>query len=211
MGRDLFIAPFPKSKRIFDVLFSSLGLLLALPLIVLISLAILAEDGGPVLYVQERVGKGGRRFRLYKFRSMRRGAEAETGPVLSSRHDPRVTRVGSILRATALDELPQLWNILRGDMSVVGPRAERPEFVEEFEKTVPGYGLRHRVPPGLTGPAQVFGHYGSPPGDKLRWDLEYIRSWSFRRDLELIWKSFLLTFTARWQERESHFRGDVSV
>lgn len=211
MGRDLFAAPFPWEKRFFDVLFSSLGLLLALPLLLLVSLLIALEDGFPVFYVQERVGRGGRRFRLYKFRSMRKEAERETGPVLSSRRDPRVTRVGRVLRATALDELPQLWNILRGDMSVVGPRAERPEFVEEFRKAVPGYDLRHRVSPGLTGPAQVFGHYESPPEEKLRWDLEYIRNWSFWGDMRLIGKSFLLTFTARWQERESHFRGDLSA
>lgn len=164
-----------------------------------------------MFYVQERVGKGGRRFRLYKFRSMRKGAEDRTGPVLSSRHDPRVTGVGRVLRATAIDELPQLWNILRGDMSVVGPRAERPEFVEEFKRSIPGYDLRHRVPPGLTGPAQVFGHYETPPEEKLRWDLDYIRHWTFWGDLRLIVRSFLLTFTARWQERESHFRGDVSA
>ncbi|MEW6049034.1 MAG: sugar transferase, partial [Bacillota bacterium] len=142
-----------------DLMLSLLGLLISAPIWLLVSLAIILEDGRPVLYVQTRMGRDGRVFPLHKFRSMVRDAEGMTGPVWASREDPRVTRVGRLLRATALDELPQLVNILLGHMSFVGPRPERPELVARIVESCPEFTRRHVVRPGLTGPAQLFGHY----------------------------------------------------
>lgn len=191
-------------KRLFDVLLAGAGLLLSLPLWPVISAAILLEDGWPVLYVQERVGRGGRVFRLYKFRSMVRDAERHTGAVLAGERDPRVTRVGRVLRATAMDELPQLVNIFVGQMSFVGPRPERPELVRAIAASCPAFHLRHLARPGLTGPAQIYGHYESPPGEKLAYDLAYLAGATFTGDLRIIGRSFLITFTAQWQARRGH-------
>lgn len=193
------------TKRAFDMIIAFVGVLVLMPLAAGVAIAIVMEDGFPVFYTQHRVGRGGRVFRLLKFRSMRRDAEAATGPVLAAADDPRVTRVGRFLRATALDELPQLVNILIGQMSFVGPRAERPEFVARFEREIPNYSLRHLVRPGLTGPAQVFGHYETPPEEKLRYDLDYISNWSFVGDLKLLLYSLLLTLRGQWQKREQRF------
>jgi lipopolysaccharide/colanic/teichoic acid biosynthesis glycosyltransferase len=173
----------------------------------IVAAAIVLEDGRPVLFVQKRVGKDNRHFGLLKFRSMIRQAEKLTGPVLASADDPRVTRVGRLLRATALDELPQLVNILLGHMSFVGPRPERPELVARIVESCPEFTLRHVVRPGLTGPAQVFGHYETDPAEKLVYDLEYIRKASFWWDIRLILRSFWITFTGRWQERNGHVPG----
>ena len=202
------LSPYANSflKRAFDFLLAGLGILLAAPLWVLIPLFILAEDGRPVFYVQERVGRGGKVFRFYKFRSMVKDAEKMTGPVLAGAKDPRVTRAGRILRATALDELPQLFHIFRGEMSFVGPRPERPELAAAFAARLPEYGLRHAVRPGLTGLAQIFGHYASPPEEKLAYDLRYLREASFLRDLWVIRRSFGVTFAGKWQERRPHVR-----
>ncbi len=191
-------------KRLFDALLAGAGLLLSVPLWLAISAAILLEDGWPVLYVQERVGRGGRVFRLYKFRSMVRDAERHTGAVLAGANDPRVTRVGRVLRATAMDELPQLVNIFLGHMSFVGPRPERPELVAAIGASCPGFDLRHLVRPGLTGPAQIYGHYESPPEEKLAHDLAYLQGATFSGDLQIIARSFLITFTAQWQARSGH-------
>jgi lipopolysaccharide/colanic/teichoic acid biosynthesis glycosyltransferase len=191
----------PPGKRLFDIGLSVLGLLASAPLWPLIAAAIRAEDGGPVLYRQQRVGAGGRAFAILKFRSMRPDAERESGPVLAAERDPRVTRVGRLLRATALDELPQLVNILRGDLSFVGPRPERPEFVAEFVRALPEYALRLAVPPGLTGMAQLFARYDSSPRQKLRLDLLYLRRRSFWLDLRLIALSFWVTLRGRWESR----------
>src|SRR5579885_3247533 len=136
------------AKRVMDIGLSAILLALFAPLFAVVALAILVTSGRPVFYRQQRVGQGGRLFLMYKFRSMRNDAERETGPIWASDHDSRCTRIGDWLRHTNIDELPQLYNVLRGDMSLVGPRPERPVFVEEFRKTVPGYDLRHAVPGG---------------------------------------------------------------
>ena len=195
------------AKRPFDVLLSGLGLLFSTPLWLVISIAIKVEGGGPVLYNQERVGRGGRRFVSWKFRSMLPDSDARFGPLQATRHDARVTRQGRFLRSTALDELPQLWNIFKGDMSFVGPRALMPEEIETkgdsrpvpLEK-IPGYEARHAVRPGLTGLAQVYGPRNLPRRQKFRYDLLYIRKRSFCLDLKLIALSFWISFRGRWEE-----------
>ncbi|WP_237742632.1 sugar transferase [Actinopolymorpha alba] len=170
-------------KRCVDVLLVLLSAPFLLPLMLVIA-AILCHDGPP-FYIQQRVGEGGRAFRLVKFRTMRVDAEAHTGPVLAIADDPRTTRVGRILRRLRIDELPQLWNVLRGDMSLVGPRPERPEFIEHFRR-LPHYDLRHLIRPGLTGIAQLTGGYGATVEEKLRCDLLYVSCRSLRLDLRLL-------------------------
>lgn len=196
-------------KRPFDVALSGTGLLLSLPLWIIIPLAIRIESRGPVFYVQERVGRRLRTFKALKFRSMVKDAEKASGPVQAVADDPRVTRVGRILRATAMDELPQLLNILKGDMSFVGPRALRPNEKEvnggdapAAISEVPGYAARHAVRPGLTGLTQVFLPGETPRRKKFRYDLLYIRKRSFGLDLRLIALSFWITFRGKWESRE---------
>ena len=189
-------------KRLFDIFLSSVGLVCSSPLWILFSLAIWLEDRGPLFYTQDRVGKNGRIFKAYKFRSMIPDAEKHTGAVWASENDPRITKVGRILRATAMDELPQLWNIFKGDMSFVGPRSERPELVEQFAKKIKNYTQRFLVTPGLTGLAQVYGSYDTPPHQKLRYDLLYVKKQSFLLDLKLIFLSFWITFRGKWESRE---------
>lgn len=188
-------------KRAFDLLLSSLGLILSLPLWFIFAILIWLEDRGPIFYRQKRVGKNGRIFEVLKFRSMIKEAEKYTGPIWASENDPRVTKVGRVLRATAMDELPQLWNIFKGDMSFVGPRPERPELVKEFIKEYPDFKKRFVVKPGLTGLAQVYGQYDTPPQHKLKYDLLYIKKQSFLLDLKLILLSFLITFKGKWEHR----------
>jgi sugar transferase (PEP-CTERM system associated) len=177
-------------KRTFDVSLASLGLLFGLPIMALVALAIRFASPGPVIYSQRRVGKDGRVFRIHKFRSMRVDAEAQTGAVWATvGADPRVTPIGRFLRRTRLDEIPQLWNVLIGDMSFVGPRPERPEFVATLTEQVPFYGQRHSVRPGLTGWAQVRHSYGASVEDslqKLQYDLFYIKHMSFSFDLFIV-------------------------
>ena len=174
-------------KRVFDVAVSSLALLLAAPLLALVALAIRLSCGAPVLYGQERMGLDGRVFRMLKFRTMVLDAERESGPVWARRSDPRETRIGGFLRRTSLDELPQLWNVLRGDMSLVGPRPERPVFIEQFRREVPGYMLRHKVKAGLTGWAQVHRWRGDTSlHERVEHDLYYIRNWSLGLDLRIL-------------------------
>jgi len=173
-------------KRAFDVFCSALALIVLSPLIGLTALIIHLQDGGPAIYKQDRVTMNGRVFTLYKFRSMIVNAEQKTGAVLMAEGDSRLTRFGRFIRKTRLDELPQLWNILKGDMSIVGPRPERPVFVNEFLKETPAYAYRFNVRAGLTGYAQVRGNYHTDYADKLRWDLMYIRKYSFLTDVWLI-------------------------
>jgi lipopolysaccharide/colanic/teichoic acid biosynthesis glycosyltransferase len=179
------------AKRALDVLLVLAGAPLLLPMMILI--AVLVCRDGPPLYWQKRVGKEGRTFRLIKFRTMYVDAEQATGPVLSSEGDPRVTSVGRILRRYRLDELPQLWNVLRGDMSLVGPRPERPSFVTEFRQQphMAHYDLRHLIRPGLTGIRQLTGGYTSSPEESLRCDLLYANIRTLRLDLKLIGLTFL--------------------
>jgi lipopolysaccharide/colanic/teichoic acid biosynthesis glycosyltransferase len=196
------------AKRVLDVALAATGLLLSAPLSLLIALAVKLGDGGPVFYGQERVGLGGRPFKSWKFRSMVPDADQRFGPRQAGQGDARVTPVGRLLRATALDELPQLWNILRGDMSFVGPRALVPEEIEvsgagevvPLEK-IPGYEQRHRVVPGLTGIAQIYADRDIPRRHKFRYDLLYIRRRGFLLDLRLILLSFWITFRGRWERR----------
>jgi lipopolysaccharide/colanic/teichoic acid biosynthesis glycosyltransferase len=197
-------------KRAFDVLLSGLGLLASAPLWALIALLVKLDDGGPVFYAQERVGKDGRGFTGLKFRSMVPDADLRFGPLQARDADARITRVGRWLRATAMDELPQLWSIFRGDMSFVGPRALRPEEIEvnglgqvvPLEK-IPGYEERHRVRPGLTGLAQIYADRDIPRRQKFRYDLLYVKRQSLGLDLRLVALSFWITFRGRWERRGS--------
>ncbi|TAN24646.1 MAG: hypothetical protein EPN33_02465 [Acidobacteria bacterium] len=175
--------------RVSSVVLAGVGLVVLSPVLALIAVAIRWESDGGVIYRQARVGRDGRLFVMLKFRSMRAGAEQETGPVWAAEDDERVTRVGWWLRRLHLDELPQLWNVLLGDMNLIGPRPERPEFVEEFRRRIPGYALRHQVRPGMTGWAQVKIGYGvgvAGAQAKLKYDLEYLRRRSLRLDLRIL-------------------------
>lgn len=196
-------------KRPFDIALSSLGLVLSAPLWPAIAAAVKLQDRGPVFYAQERVGRRGRLFKALKFRSMIKDAEAGRGPVQAVENDPRVTPVGRLLRASAMDELPQLLNIFKGDMSFVGPRALRPSELEVNGgpgsgsiADVPGYERRHEVRPGLTGLTQVYLPGDTPRRKKFRFDLLYIRKRSFCLDLKLIALSFWITFRGKWESRE---------
>jgi sugar transferase (PEP-CTERM system associated) len=176
-------------KRAFDVALASVAFVLAAPFTLLTALAVYLDSDGPVLYSQDRVGEGGRIFTVYKFRSMRVDAEPEGQPMWAQDGDERVTRVGRIIRKVRLDELPQLWNVLRGDMSFVGPRPERLFFVQQLEQEIPYYQQRHSVKPGLTGWAQIKYPYGSSIEDateKLRYDLYYIKHVSLALDLSIV-------------------------
>jgi lipopolysaccharide/colanic/teichoic acid biosynthesis glycosyltransferase len=202
------IRPTPPGKRALDLLLSGTGLVLSAPIWGLIAAAIKVEDGGPIFYGQNRVGEGGRTFRALKFRSMIPDAEAGVGAIQAVEHDPRVTRVGRILRSTAMDELPQLWNIFRGDMSFVGPRALRPGEIETggdgrhvAMDEIAGYAERHSVRPGLTGIAQVFAPRDVPRRYKFKYDKIYVANQSLALDLRLIALSFWITFRGRWEHR----------
>ena len=195
-------------KRLFDIFVSGAGLLVLAPVAAVIAVAIKIEDGGPVLFVQDRVGKDCRVFPAFKFRSMIVDAERHTGAIQATVNDPRVTRVGRILRATAFDELPQLWNIFRGDMSIVGPRPLRPGESDTTAQgamlplsAIRGYEARHRVRPGLTGIAQVHAPRDLPRHAKFRYDLLYLRRAGLCVDLVLIVQSFWITARGRWEHR----------
>lgn len=173
-------------KRILDVTFSLSVLLVLWPLFVIVALAVKFDSRGPIFYSQVRSGRNGTEFGIYKFRSMYQDAETVTGPVMSVENDHRITRVGRFLRATRLDELPQFINVLIGDMSVVGPRPERPFFVAQFEEEIHEYAYRHNVKPGITGLAQVYGKYNTTPRDKLIYDLIYIQKYNIITDLVIM-------------------------
>jgi sugar transferase (PEP-CTERM system associated) len=176
-------------KRAIGAAVSAVGILALAPFLAVIAALIKRDSPGPVLFKQERVGERGRTFLLYKFRTMREDAEAATGPVWAQENDPRVTRLGRFLRKTRIDELPQLLNVLRGDMSFVGPRPERPAFVAKLVEEIPFYDERHRVKPGITGWAQINYRYGASVEDterKLRYDLYYIRNFSPLIDLDIV-------------------------
>jgi exopolysaccharide biosynthesis polyprenyl glycosylphosphotransferase len=187
---------YDKFKRIFDVIVASTILFLTLPLWLVIALAIKIEDGGPVFYIQKRVGKNKKIFKLIKFRSMIKEAEKE-GPKWAEIEDQRVTKVGKFLRRFHLDEIPQMINVIRGDISLVGPRPERPEFVEKLEKEIPYYNLRHIIKPGFTGWAQIKFRYARSIMDsleKFQYDLYYIKNRSLFLDLKILLKTFQLFF-----------------
>jgi len=175
-------------KRGMDLAIAAASLVVLLPAAPLLALAIWLEDRGPIFYRQERMGLDGKPFMILKFRSMRVDAEATSGPVWAIKDDPRRTRVGTFLRHWSLDELPQIWNVLRGDMSIVGPRPERPSFVREFKHKIPRYMLRHRVKSGITGWAQVHGWRGNTSIKKrIQYDLYYIQNWSLALDCKILW------------------------
>jgi lipopolysaccharide/colanic/teichoic acid biosynthesis glycosyltransferase len=205
---DLHVKRINSAKRAVDLALSGLGLIGSAPIWLLIAVAIKLEDRGPIFYGQDRVGEGGRIFRALKFRSMIPDAEAGVGAVQATRHDPRITRVGRLMRATAMDELPQLWNIFVGDMSFVGPRALRPGEIETTGEgrhvrmeTIPGYAERHSVRPGLTGVAQIFAPRDVPRRYKFKYDSLYIRRQSLALDMRLIGLSFWITFRGKWEDR----------
>ena len=200
-------------KRGLDIAATLVGLLLISPLLAVISIGVLITSGRPILYSQTRIGRGGKPFEILKFRSMRRDAERETGPIWASSSDTRCTRLGLFLRKTNLDELPQLWNVLRGDMSLVGPRPERPIFVDEFRQILPDYDLRHAMPVGMTGWAQVHGWRGRTSIRKrLQYDLDYIQRWSFWLDIRVLWMTvehvvlgritWIMRSPAWWERRQ---------
>jgi exopolysaccharide biosynthesis polyprenyl glycosylphosphotransferase len=189
MERVSIFAVYPLLKRGMDLLIVLIGLVVCLPLIPLIALIIYLDSPGPIFYGQERVGKGGRTFKMWKFRSMIPNAEAHCGPRWATGDDPRITRVGRILRKTRLDEIPQIYNVLRGEMSIIGPRPERPEFVAELNETLPYFPMRHAVKPGITGWAQVRYSYAGCKEEaaiKLEYDLYYIRHRSIWLDLIIL-------------------------
>ena len=196
-------------KRVFDVLLAGAGLVASAPLWAVIAAAIKIEDGGHVFFPQERVGLGGRVFTALKFRSMVVDAEAQSGPVQAGEDDPRITRIGRVLRGTAMDELPQLWNIFVGDMSFVGPRPLRPGEVDVRGdgqlvplSEIPGYEARHGIRPGLTGLTQVYAARDIARTSKFRLDRLYLRRASLCLDLKLIALSFWITGRGAWESRE---------
>jgi len=199
------------AKRLLDASLSLLGIIISLPLWLLISILIVLEDEGPVYYLQDRVGKNGKIFKLIKFRSMHPDAEKNFGPIQAKENDERITRIGGVLRKTAMDELPQLINILKGDMSFVGPRALRPSEIENRTRTAtdlihhPDAMMRHSVVPGLTGVAQVFAACDIPTSEKLKYDRWYIKNFSLYIDIWLIVISFLVTLKGRWETRGKKF------
>jgi Undecaprenyl-phosphate glucose phosphotransferase len=184
------------AKRLTDFLVSATVLILFSPLFALIALAIRLTSRGPILYTQDRMGLDGKTFKMYKFRSMRVDAESETGAVWAQAHDQRRTKLGTFLRSTSLDELPQFWNVFKGEMSLVGPRPERPVFVSQFRHQIPNYMLRHKVKAGITGWAQVNGWRGNTALDRrIECDLFYVRHWSYMLDWKILfltlWKGFI--------------------
>jgi lipopolysaccharide/colanic/teichoic acid biosynthesis glycosyltransferase len=195
------------AKRIFDFMVAGLGLIASSPLWLLFAAAIKLQDGGPVFFRQDRVGQGGRVFSAMKFRSMRPDAEATTGAIQSMSGDPRVTWIGRLMRATAMDELPQLWNILRGDMSFVGPRALRPGEIEVDSgqlvalEDVPGFEQRIKVRPGLTGIAQIYAPRDVTRRHKFRYDRLYVARRSWLLDVRLILLSFWISLLGTWETR----------
>ena len=195
-----FSAGFILLRRLFSVLSSALLLLVVLPVMPFVLLAIKLNSPGPVLYRQKRVGRRGVTFFCYKFRTMRQDAEADTGPTWAGDDDPRITRVGRFLRSSRLDEIPQLWCVLKGDMGFVGPRPERPEFVEWLSKEIPYYPVRHAVRPGITGWAQIRYRYGNTLEDakeKLQYDLFYIKNASIGLDLLIMFQTIKIVLLGR--------------
>jgi len=187
-------------RRLLSVLVAAAGLLLSLPLLPFIVLAIKLDSPGPIFYHQKRVGRGGRHFYCCKFRTMRPDAEADTGATWATDDDPRITRVGKFLRVSRLDEIPQLWSVLKGDMHFVGPRPERPEFVEWLSREIPYYGVRHVVRPGITGWAQVQYKYGNTLADareKLQYDLYYIKNASIGLDVLIMFNTIKIVVLGR--------------
>jgi len=195
-----FSTSFNLMRRLLSTLMSLSLLLVVLPFLPFVILAIKLDSKGPVVYRQKRVGLGGHVFYCYKFRTMRQDAEADTGPTWAGDDDPRITRVGKFLRAARIDEIPQLWCVFKGSMAFVGPRPERPEFVEWLTKEIPYYGVRHAVRPGITGWAQVRYKYGNTVEDakeKLQYDLFYIKNASLGLDILIMFQTIKIVLLGR--------------
>jgi lipopolysaccharide/colanic/teichoic acid biosynthesis glycosyltransferase len=190
----------PTSKRIFDLALAWMTLLLSFPLWIIISLLILLQDPGQVFFIKNSVGYRGKTFRLLKFRTMKKDAEEKTGPIASSNPDDRIHRLGQFLRITALDELPQMINIIRGEMSFVGPRPLRTMVEVEYLKEIPGYAARYDILPGISGLAQIAGDYYLPSRDKLRYERIYADNLSLGFDIKLIFLAFMLVLWLRWKK-----------
>ena len=182
-------------KRILDIAVAVTALIILSPVILITAVMIKLDSKGPVLYSQERVWLYGKTFFVHKFRSMKQDAEAKCGPVLAAEGDPRITKFGRFMRATRLDELPQLFNVLKGEMSIVGPRPERPFFVKQFIAQKPEYDYRHNVKPGITGLAQIAGKYNTSAYDKMIYDLLYIQDVSVKTDLMIMLQTFKVLLT----------------
>lgn len=185
---------FDMYQRVLDIVLSILGLLVGIPLMIIFGILIKVEDNGPITYKQERIGKGGKKFYIYKLRSMRTDAE-KFGAQWAEKEDARVTKVGKFIRKTRIDEIPQLFNIIKGDMSIIGPRPERPLFTEEFNEEIPGFINRLAVKPGLTGWAQVNGGYEISPREKLTEDMYYIKNRSVLLDFKILFKTVKVVLT----------------
>jgi len=185
------------AKKVMDTFFALFILVLSLPLIFLIAIIIKMESKGPILYKQKRVGMNEKIYQVYKFRSMLDNAEEKTGPILAKKNDERETKIGKLLRRSHLDELPQFLNILKGDMSLIGPRPERSVFVKGFKKNIPGYSRRFLVRPGIAGLAQLYGRYDTSTNNKIKYDLTYINNWSLGLDLKIFFMSLEIILMRR--------------
>ena len=182
-------------KRFWDIIFGLIGLIISIPFIFIFGIIIKLTSKGPIFFKQERVGYMGKTFDVIKLRSMRNDAEAKTGAVWAQKNDPRVTAVGRFMRKTRIDELPQFWNVLKGDMSMIGPRPERPELTEKFYKQWPEFPQRLRIIPGITGYAQVNGGYDISPGKKCHLDNYYINNYSFLLDIKIALETVKIIIT----------------
>lgn len=182
-------------KRFWDIIFGLMGLIISIPFIFVFGIIIKLTSKGPIFFKQERVGYMGKNFDVIKLRSMRNDAEAKTGAVWAQKNDPRVTAVGRFMRKTRIDELPQFWNVLKGDMSMIGPRPERPELTEKFYKQWPEFPQRLRIIPGITGYAQVNGGYDISPEEKCHLDNYYIENYSFTFDIKIALETIKTMFT----------------
>lgn len=182
-------------KRFWDIIFGLIGLIISIPFIFIFGIIIKLTSKGPIFFKQERVGYKGKAFDVIKLRSMRNDAEAKTGAVWAQKNDPRVTAVGRFMRKTRIDELPQFWNVLKGDMSMIGPRPERPELTEKFYKQWPEFPQRLRIIPGLTGYAQIHGGYDLKPNEKCKLDNYYIEHYSLWQDCKIAFETFKIIFT----------------
>jgi exopolysaccharide biosynthesis polyprenyl glycosylphosphotransferase len=190
------------TKRIFDLVFSIVILIIATPIMVIVAMLIRLTSSGPAIFAQERVGRFGKPYTMYKFRTMKQNAEVETGPVWAKENDPRITPLGKWLRKTRIDELPQLFNVIKGEMSFVGPRPERAHFVEQFKKEIPLYARRLNVRPGITGWAQVKWKYDTNLEDvkeKTKYDLFYVENMSLRMDFKILFNTLVTIFTGKGQ------------
>ncbi|MEK1444994.1 exopolysaccharide biosynthesis polyprenyl glycosylphosphotransferase [Limosilactobacillus fermentum] len=182
-------------KRFWDIIFGLIGLIISIPFIFIFGIIIKLTSKGPIFFKQERVGYMGKNFDVIKLRSMRNDAEAKTGAVWAQKNDQRVTAVGRFMRKTRIDELPQFWNVLKGDMSMIGPRPERPELTEKFYKQWPEFPQRLRIIPGITGYAQVNGGYDLKPNEKCKLDNYYIEHYSLWQDCKIAFETFKIIFT----------------